>query len=220
MKLMISPLIAAVLCAVIALAAPSVARADAAALDTVFPGFKALGSTKWDVKTGAVVQWKAMLDRFKDEQGRCEPADGCGKFKALVESLGGHTLPEQIKLVKQAEKPIVYAEDMKATGKADLWATPFETLSTNTGDTEDYAILAYFALRGAGVPAESMRVMAVRLTSQGGVGHALLVVDTTPEPLIVDNRTTMALPASLVGKEFKPALGVNESGWWIYRAAQ
>lgn len=208
----------AALAVMIVLGAPLQARADSA-LDTMFPGTKALGSTNWEFKkAAAVVQWKAMLDRFKDEQGRCEPADGCGKFKALVESLKGLSMPEQIKAVKQAEKTIVYTDDIKTAGKDEFWATPFETLSTNTGDTEDYAILGYFALREAGVPAESLRVLAVRLT-KGGIGHALLAVDTTPEPLILDNRVTPSLPISLVASEFKPLIGLNEDGWWYYRPA-
>ena len=198
---------------------PLGAAQAASALDTLFPGTKTLASQKWDVKAGAVVQWKQTLDRFQEQQARCEPADGCGKFKALVQQLSGLSTAEQFKTVLHAEHSIVYMEDIKASGKTDLWATPYETLSTNTGDTEDYAILAYFALRAAGMPKEAMRVIAVRLPSLGGVGHAVLAIDTTPEPLILDNRSPLPMRASLLGKEMKPVIGLNEDTWWYYVAA-
>ena len=218
-RFVIKLIFGAALCAAIALAAALPARAETA-LDTMFPGAKAIGSTNWEFKkAGPVVQWKAMLDRFKQQQVDCAPADGCGKFKALVASLSGLSTLSQIKAVKQAERGIVYKEDIQTAGVSEYWATPYETLSTNSGDTEDYAILAYFALREAGMPAASMRVMAVRLKSQGGIGHAVLAIDTTPEPLILDNRTPAVLPANLLGKELTPVLAVNEEGWWVYVSA-
>jgi predicted transglutaminase-like cysteine proteinase len=196
--------------------------AEAAApspLDTMFTGYKAIGSTKWDVKANAVVQWKAMMDRFKQQQADCQPTDGCARFKQLVATLTGLSTLDQMKAVHRVEYALPYVEDINNYKKADYWATPYETLSIGSGDAEDFAILDYYAMRAAGMPAAAMRVMAVRLKSQGGVGHAVLAIDTTPEPQILDHRVPPIMAVSVVHKEFQPAIGVNEDGWWVYVGA-
>ena len=208
-------LFAAVVCASPGFAFSWQAHA-ASSLDTMFPGSKALASQNWNVKANGVVQWKQMLDRFQQQQASCEPADGCGKFKALVQKLAGLSTLDQINTVGRAAHSIVYKEDIDTAGKTDFWATPYETLSTNTGDSEDYPTLAYFALRAAGMPKEAMRVLVVRVHSLGDIAHAVLAIDTTPKPVILDNRAPKALAASMLAAEYKPVLGLNEDGWWYY----
>jgi len=189
-------------------------------LDTLFPGAKAVGSTNWNVSANAIVQWKAMAERFKQQQADCQPTDGCVKFKRLVESLAGLPTLDQLKKVQAASSILPYKEDIDNYKKMDYWATPYEMLSIGSGDAEDYAILSYYALRAAGMPAAAMRVMVVKIASLGGVNHALLAVDTTPEPLILDHRVRPLMAVSLVRKEFTPQIGVNEDGWWVYVKAQ
>ncbi len=189
---------------------------NAAPLDTMFDGYKDIASDNWSVKNNAVAQWTAMRERFKQQVETCQPTDGCAKFKLLVQSLSGKPTLEQLKTVRRAESSIPYIEDIKNYDKTDFWATPYEMLSKNGGDTEDYAILSYYALRAAGMPAAAMRVMAVKVRSLGGIGLALLAVDTTPEPQILDSRVPTIMAASLVGKEYQPAVAVNEEFWWVY----
>jgi predicted transglutaminase-like cysteine proteinase len=204
----------------VALVALVAEAASSSPLDTMFPGSKALGSTKWDVNANAVVQWKAMAERFKQQQADCQPTDGCAKFKQLVARLADLSTMEQLKALRQAEKVLPYSEDIVKYKKQDYWATPYEMLSLGTGDTEDYAILSYYAMRAAGMPAAAMRVLAVKVNNLGGINSALLAVDTTPAPVLLDNRTPMVMAASLVAKAFTPVLGVNEDGWWVYVKAQ
>jgi predicted transglutaminase-like cysteine proteinase len=190
--------------------------ADAASpLDTMFGG-KAIVSRNFDVKASAIVNWRQMEDRFRQQQAGCQPADGCARFKELVASLAGLSDHDQLVAIRQAEKEIIYKDDIKTSGKADFWATPYETLSTRTGDTEDYAILAYYAMRAAGMPATALRVMTVRLRSHEGVGYAELLVDTAPEPLFLDDRATVPFPAAMERKDMVPTLGINEDTWWAY----
>lgn len=193
--------------------------AAAAPLDTLFSGYGALASKNWSANVPLVKEWAAMAQRFKQQQSDCQPADGCAKFKALVGSLTGLSLLEQLKKVKADEAGIPYVEDSKNYGKADYWATPYETLSKGSGDAEDYAILSYYALRAAGVPAASMRVLAVYIKAQK-VGHAILAVDTAPKPLILSNLDPKPMPAQLSGVVMQPLLGFNEDGWWYYNKAQ
>jgi predicted transglutaminase-like cysteine proteinase len=44
-------------------------------------------------------------------------------------------------------------------GVAVHWSDPFETLLSNCGDCEDYAILKYAALLEAGIPKEDVEVL-------------------------------------------------------------
>jgi predicted transglutaminase-like cysteine proteinase len=160
-----------------------------------------------------------MMDRFKQQQVDCQPTDGCARFKQLVATLTGLSTLDQMKAVQRAEYALPYVEDINNYNKADYWATPYETLSIGSGDAEDFAILGYYAMRAAGMPAAAMRVMAVRIKSLAGIGHAILAIDTTPEPQILDHRVAPIMAASLVSKEFQPAIGVNEDGWWVYVGA-
>jgi hypothetical protein len=51
--------------------------ADAASpLDTMFGG-KAIVSRNFDVKASAIVNWRQMEDRFRQQQAGCQPVDGC-----------------------------------------------------------------------------------------------------------------------------------------------
>ena len=64
-------------------------------------------------------------------------------------------------------------------GRGDQWATPAELAASGAGDCEDFAIAKYFALVGAGVPPERLRIVYGRL--QVGAGdvwrpHVALVV--------------------------------------------
>src|ERR1700676_379043 len=47
-------------------------------------------------------------------------------------------------------------------GVADHWSDPFETLLSNRGDCEDYAILKYAALVEAGVPADDVKIVVLK----------------------------------------------------------
>src|SRR5262249_47026883 len=125
-------------------------------------------------------------------------------------------LADQLKAVRDWEKPIPYVEDIVNYNKAEFWATPYEMLAKNGGDTEDFAILGYFALRAAGVSADAMRVFAVRIPALNGIGHSLLAVDTDSGPMILDNRTPLPLAAKLVAKEYMPVIAINENAWWFY----
>jgi predicted transglutaminase-like cysteine proteinase len=197
------------------LAVLTAGAASASPLDTVFDGYSALASKNWSAKVPLLKQWVAMAERFKKQQADCQPAVGCAKFKALAGDLAGLSLPEQLKKVKADEAGIPYVKDSKNYNVNDYWATPYETLSKGSGDTEDDAILAYYALRAAGVPAASMRVMAVYIKVQKA-GRAILVVDTTPKPLILSDLEPKVMSVQQAAVLMQPLLGFDEDGWWYY----
>jgi predicted transglutaminase-like cysteine proteinase len=87
--------------------------------------------------------------------------------------------------VDLAIKPV---SDKTQWGVADHWSDPFETLLTEQGDCEDYAILKYAVLLEAGVPEESLKIVLLR-NRLPDENHAVLAVRVDGEWLILDNRT-------------------------------
>jgi predicted transglutaminase-like cysteine proteinase len=76
--------------------------------------------------------------------------------------------------------------DQAHWGAEDYWATPAETMASNGGDCEDYAIAKYFTLKELGVPISRLRLVYVRTPR---AAHMVLAYypDAQSDPLILDN---------------------------------
>lgn len=109
---------------------------------------------------------------------------------------------------------IRYVSDWDLWGVEDYWATPFETLSRNAGDCEDFAIAKYFTLKAIGVKEEKLNIMYVKAL-QYGIAHMVLAYYSSPEadPLILDNIIDGVLPGSQ-RTDLLPVFGFNGSGLW------
>jgi len=83
---------------------------------------------------------------------------------------------------------IRFVDDIVHWNQMDYWATPAETVSSNGGDCEDFAIAKYFMLKELGVPIERLRITYVRALKLNQA-HMVLAYYATPdaEPLILDN---------------------------------
>lgn len=101
-------------------------------------------------------------------------------------------------------------------GVADHWSDPFETLHSTLGDCEDYAIVKYAALRAAGFPKTSVRLIVLR-NRFPNEDHAVAAVWVDNQWLILDNRTltlvrdtdvTRAIPKFVLDEE-----GVRRFVW-------
>ncbi len=78
--------------------------------------------------------------------------------------------------------------DLAHWGVEDYWATPSESLASNGGDCEDYAIAKYFTLKELGVPIARLRLVYAK-TWQSREAHMVLAYypDPRSDPLILDN---------------------------------
>jgi predicted transglutaminase-like cysteine proteinase len=200
-----------------------VADADSASpLGTMFPGWKSLSSSNWNVNAGAIKSWRAMLARWADgmpcESDTCT-VEGWAEMVADVKAAG-----DLVAEVKRANALIndpakhPYIEDINNWAKSEYWATPYQFLK-KSGDAEDFAIAKYFLLRAAGVPAANMELVVVRIKALGGIGHAILAVRIDDSSaLILDNRMSSALDSKRVAAEYQPAIGINEDTWRAYIA--
>jgi predicted transglutaminase-like cysteine proteinase len=87
--------------------------------------------------------------------------------------------------VNLAIRPV---SDETQWGIPDRWSEPLETLHSNSGDCEDYAIVKYAALLAAGVSKDAVKIVVLR-NSLSNEDHAVVAIRVDHQWLILDNRT-------------------------------
>jgi predicted transglutaminase-like cysteine proteinase len=120
--------------------------------------------------------------------------------------------PAQIKAVNYIVNQVPYREDSEAWGVEDYWATPKEFFARG-GDCEDYAVAKYFALRALGFPASELFVLVLR-DELRATTHAVLLVITPRDALILDNRQNRIVPWREL-RNYRPIYWVNETSGWL-----
>jgi predicted transglutaminase-like cysteine proteinase len=113
----------------------------------------------------AAVQFLAIVDHARTREGRAR----IGEINRAV-NLAIHPM-----------------SDLAQFGRPDVWSSPLVTFYRGAGDCEDYAIAKYVALKQAGFPDDSLRIVVVR-DALSGEGHAIAVVRLEGHWLILDNR--------------------------------
>lgn len=113
--------------------------------------------------------------------------------------------------------------DQDAWDTPEYWASPKEFIQKRGGDCEDYAIAKYFALRFLGVPADRMRIVAVKRFDEAGTQaaemHAVLAVFTGKTWFILDNNArpkNNIFPHTQYKGRFDPVYSMNEGGAWVH----
>ena len=117
---------------------------------------------------------------------------------------------------RAADLAISPVSDEMQWGVADHWSDPFETLLSNRGDCEDYAILKYAALLEAGIPRDDVKIVILR-NFFPNEDHAAVATRVDGQWLILDSRTltlvrdidvTRAIPEFVLDHE-----GVKRFKW-------
>jgi predicted transglutaminase-like cysteine proteinase len=105
--------------------------------------------------------------------------------------------------------------DQQHWGQVDYWATPAESIGSEGGDCEDYAMAKYYMLRELGVPLERLRITYVKAR----VAHMVLAYYARPdaEPLILDNLDDRVNPAS-ERPDLVPVYSFNDDEFTLARA--
>ncbi len=130
---------------------------------------------------------------------------------------GDAQLRAQLEAVNAYINRIPWVEDLAHWGRIDYWATPAETVASNGGDCEDYAIAKYFLLKEIGIPLRRLRITYVRAASLGQP-HMVLAYYPQPdaEPLILDNLDGAVRPAS-ERPDLQPVYSFNEEDVILFR---
>lgn len=100
------------------------------------------------------------------------------------------------KVNRWVNRTIDYRDDRVQYGQSDYWADASLTLSTRTGDCEDYAILKMQMLAAAGVAREDMMLTLARDTIQRS-DHAVLLVRNQGEWVMLDMASDRIAPAHM-----------------------
>lgn len=110
-----------------------------------------------------------------------------------------------------------FVSDQKHWGQEDYWATPFESLTTQGADCEDYVIAKYYTLKELGVEVEKMRITYVKAL-RINQAHMVLTYFPTPDsiPLVLDNLIGQIVSADR-RKDLEPVYSFNGSGMWLER---
>lgn len=106
-------------------------------------------------------------------------------------------LPNKLTLVNEFFNKIPYQSDTKNWKQDDYWATPLELLARNKGDSEDYVIAKYFALKTLKIDPKKLYLTYVN-SEEFKRPHMVLGYFKTPtsDPLILDNINPEILSAS------------------------
>jgi predicted transglutaminase-like cysteine proteinase len=117
--------------------------------------------------------------------------------------------------VNRTLNKIRFVDDLVHWGEADYWATPAESVASDGGDCEDFAIAKYFLLKELGIPIVRLRMTYVKATKLNQA-HMVLAYYPRPdaEPLVLDNLEDAVRPASQ-RTDLIPVYSFNDEQVWI-----
>ncbi len=150
--------------------------------------------------------------KVEDEYGK-QGVERLEQWEKLVWDLAYQSQPDKLRAVNQFFNRMNFRTDQDHWQQNDYWATPIETLASNGGDCEDFAIAKYFTLRQLGVPAERMRITYVKALKIDEPHMVLTYYADNGEPMVLDILVKEMLPASQ-RTDLLPVYSFNAEGLW------
>jgi len=86
------------------------------------------------------------------------------------------------------------------------------TISPSMGDCNDYAVTKRHELLQSGLPAKALRLSVVKTAS--GIGHLILVVETTKGELVLDNLTETIWPWNSTDYHWLKIQSASDARFW------
>lgn len=132
----------------------------------------------------------------------------------IAESLSQST-DNKLTSVNDFFNRLEFVDDEFHWQQQDYWATPVETVASNGGDCEDFAIGKYFTLKELGLSEQCLRMTYVKALSINKA-HMVLTYHCHPGdlPLVLDNLNPDILPA-IERNDLIPVYSFNVEGLWI-----
>jgi predicted transglutaminase-like cysteine proteinase len=166
-------------------------------------------SSKWNELQSRIRADETAIAACRSQPITCY--DAARRFLAIVDLGRKHEGRVRLgwlnRAVNMAIRPV---SDWAQYGLADFWASPLQTLSSEAGDCEDYAIVKYVALRELGILPDDLRLVIVQ-DDKRETGHAVVAVRYEQRWLILDNRTMAILNAEDV-KYYRPLFALDQQG--------
>lgn len=157
----------------------------------------------------------AVKDKVREQYGAAGVAR-LERWEAMVWANVYQPTMVKLKAVNDFFNKMKFETDMQHWHKQDYWATPFETLASNGGDCEDFAIAKYYTLRQLGIPSSKMRITYVKALKLNQPHMVLTYYPDDGEPLVLDILTPQMLPASK-RTDLVPVYSFNAEGLWEAR---
>jgi predicted transglutaminase-like cysteine proteinase len=187
----------------------------ACALLAVADGRVVLATTRADRGFSTAVS-ERLMDAYSKRFG-AEARERLQAWKRYAAQRRTGSLSEKDLLadVNRTLNRIRFLDDSEHWGQEDYWATPAESVGSNGGDCEDFAIAKYFLLKELGVPIAKLRMTYVKATKLNQA-HMVLAYYPRPEsePLVLDNLEDAVRPASQ-RPDLIPVYSFNDEEVWI-----
>jgi predicted transglutaminase-like cysteine proteinase len=190
-------------------------------LSALFASFAAADGSVVLAQTRADLGFSsAVSERLVDAYARRFGQDARGRLAAWKRYAAQHRAAasaeeDLLRDVNRMLNKIRFLDDSVHWGQADYWATPAESVASDGGDCEDFAIAKYFLLKELGIPIARLRmtyVKAVKLNQ----AHMVLAYYPRPdaEPLVLDNLEDAVRPASQ-RPDLIPVYSFNDEEVWV-----
>lgn len=136
-------------------------------------------------------------------------------WRQLVERGRNWSEPRQLQATNDFINQNQFVDDIIHWGAEDYWATPLQTIVTQGGDCEDFAVAKYFTLTEMGMSADKLRLTYVKALT---LNQAHMVVSYYPTenamPLVLDNLEPLIRPAN-ERDDLLPVYSFNGDGLWL-----
>lgn len=136
-------------------------------------------------------------------------------WRQLIDTGRGWSEQRQLQAANDFINQNQFVDDIIHWGREDYWATPLQTLVTQAGDCEDFAVAKYFTLTEMGMSADKLRLTYVKALT---LNQAHMVVSYYPTqqaiPLVLDNLDPVIKPAS-ERDDLLPVYSFNGDGLWL-----
>jgi predicted transglutaminase-like cysteine proteinase len=170
-------------------------------------GMPIFGMETEPVDGDVAAKWRVVAFDIDAEQqvlARCRSGEACpvaarSLMDIVAEGAGRVGLARVGFINRAVDLAIAPASDKAQWGVADHWSPPFETLKTQRGDCEDYAIVKYLALLEAGLSRDDVKVVILR-NLLPNEDHAVVAARVDGKWLILDNlRLALVRDTEMVG---------------------
>lgn len=170
------------------------------------------------------VIWRQMQDKLQAENdvvSRCQAApSSCAspaaeQFLAIVREGDGH---DDVGRIGRINRAVNFAISRARAGAAPTeWTSPLETLMVGAGDCKQYAVLKYAALLGAGMAADRVRLVIVRIkppTPQTSMStsHAVVAARVQSRWLVLDSRSLTVSESTGLLDDMEPLFTLDSRG--------
>ena len=136
-------------------------------------------------------------------------------WRHLIASHRDQPLPLQLAAVNDFINRLHFEDDILHWQREDYWATPIETLVTQGGDCEDFALAKYATLRELGVADACLRLVYVKAQTLNKAHMVLTYQCQREDPAWVLDNLNPQILTTQQRDDLVPVYSFNKTGLWL-----